>query len=93
MSGSRIGLRDVQVKKGRRTILDIERLDVRGGEVLAVGGPESAGTRKVVRGAALRGQSAPRRGVACSPRGLLRGCLPGANEVPRAPTPPPQATA
>ena len=48
MSEPRIGLRDVQVEKGRRAVLDIERLDVSGGEVLAVVGPNGAGKSTLI---------------------------------------------
>ena len=48
MSEPRIGLRNVRVEKGRRTILDVERLDVRGGEVLAVVGPNGAGKSTLI---------------------------------------------
>ncbi len=48
MSESRIGLRGVLVAKGRNTVLDIERLDVRAGEVLAVVGPNGAGKSTLI---------------------------------------------
>ena len=48
MSESRIGLRDVRVEKGRRTVLEIDQLDVRGGEVLAVVGPNGAGKSTLI---------------------------------------------
>ncbi|HEY5639196.1 MAG TPA: ABC transporter ATP-binding protein [Dehalococcoidia bacterium] len=48
MSDSRIGLRGVRVEKAGRTVLEVDRLDVGAGEVLAVVGPNGAGKSTLI---------------------------------------------
>lgn len=53
MSEAKLGLRDVVVERARRRILDVPKLDVNRGEVLAVVGPNGAGKSTLVQVMAL----------------------------------------
>lgn len=53
MSAPRLGVRDIAVKRGTRTVLDVDALDVFPGEVLAIVGPNGAGKSTMLQVMAL----------------------------------------